>query len=136
MTPDILTFFSNVPHYRPEVLDIAFTKLQFLTIDITNLNEMSSDHNLILVRISDSLISLCSLLPINWKKFSALLKKQIQLQNHDINTTQDIDDAIELFISNITSTLDNNSTINNHKNDNFKTPYEIVCEIIKKNRLY
>lgn len=53
LAPDTPTHFPSSNKYRPDVLDIAI-------IQITNLNELSSDHNPILLELSDSPIKTSS----------------------------------------------------------------------------
>jgi len=70
------THFPGTWHHRPDVLDIALVKLPLQTTQITNLSELSSDHNPILLQISDSAIT--STLPannfkINWNKFETTI---------------------------------------------------------------
>lgn len=57
IAPDTPTYFSNTLKNRPDVLDNTITKLPFQSIEITNLNQLSSYHNPIIFTISDSPIS-------------------------------------------------------------------------------
>lgn len=58
------THFPEHSGHRPDVLDIAMVKLPHHYTEVLNLNELSSDHNPILLNISDSTISSTSpLLP-------------------------------------------------------------------------
>lgn len=83
IAPDTPTHFPNSNKYRPDVLDIAIVRTSLL-IQITNLNELSSDHNPILLELSDSPIKTSppSLnLSINWKNSITFLvqKKTVSI---------------------------------------------------------
>lgn len=69
--PDSPTYFPNVTGHHPDVLDVALIILPNQTIFTTNINDLSSDHNPVLLQISDSPISVFPPQPthrINWKK--------------------------------------------------------------------
>lgn len=138
LSPDSPTFFPSIPHHRPDVLDIALVKLPSQSIQITNLNELSSDHNPLLLNITDSPISSNPPIPsrrINWKKFTTLLDQQFQTQNPTINTKQEIDEAIDFLTSKTLSTLEKSSSTITRKKTNLTLPPEIAYEITEKNRI-
>ncbi|CAI6366272.1 unnamed protein product [Macrosiphum euphorbiae] len=51
--PSSPTHFPNNPVHRPDILDVALHKLPLHLVEVFNLNELSSDHNPILLVISD-----------------------------------------------------------------------------------
>lgn len=55
--PITLTHFPGHPGYRPDVLDVTLIKLPHYYTEVFNLNDLSSDHNPILINISNSPIS-------------------------------------------------------------------------------
>lgn len=137
IAPDSPTFYPTIPHHKPDILDIALTRLPGQSIDITNLNELSSDHNPILLCIADSPISAsppASTKRINWKKFTSEINQLNESPTPNLKTKQDIDKAIASLNSNIHSAI-LNSTYTIKKSNQFKLPPEILLEIAEKNRL-
>lgn len=53
-TKYLIPILLQIPDQKPDVLDIALVKLPQLLTEIYNLNDLSSDHNPILLQISDS----------------------------------------------------------------------------------
>jgi len=137
IAPDTPTHFPNSNKYRPDVLDIAIVRTSLL-IQITNLNELSSDHNPILLELSDSPIKTSPpspILSINWKKFYHILSAEKDSVNPSTNTKQSIDSTIQNFTNSIQSALDNSSYVRNSKKHHTVIPTEIQLEICAKNRL-
>lgn len=138
IAPDTPTHFPNNPHHRPDVLDIALAKLPSQSIQISNLSELSSDHNPIHLHISDSPITV-SPLPrtfiINWKKFENKIAQYFTTANPQVTNTQEIDAAIAHLTNSIKETIRNSSTQNSRKSTQNKLPLEITNEIKTKNIL-
>jgi len=70
--PDSPTHHSFNPLHRPEILDIAIVNLPHREYILTNHNELTSDHNPIVLTISESPISTtppASKKRVNWVKF-------------------------------------------------------------------
>jgi len=57
MAPDTLTHFPSFRFHRLDVLDIALVRLPQQSVELSNTNDLSSDHNPILLQISDSPIT-------------------------------------------------------------------------------
>jgi hypothetical protein len=137
VAPVTPTFYPNNHNHRPDVLDIALVKLPQLLTEVYNLNDLSSDHNPILLHISDSPVKTfppASTLKVNWIKVRLELEQKFKNLNLKMNTTHSIDEAISLFTSKIQSAVQNNTFLNQSKNP-FKLPPEIAQEISAKNRL-
>lgn len=52
VAPDTPTHFPVIHHHITDVLDIAILRTNNLQYDLQNLNQLSSDHNPILIEIS------------------------------------------------------------------------------------
>jgi len=138
ISPDSPTHFPSAVGHRPDVLDIALIRLPHQLTEISNLNELSSDHNPILLTITDSPITTTPPLAkrrVNWKTFTPTLEKQITSIDLPINTSNNIDKAIEYLSTNIQSSVESSSFDLSTRFNKFKLPTEIVQEIKTKNRL-
>jgi len=136
--PETPTFFPTVKGHRPDVLDIALTRLPQLSCDVTNLNELSSDHNPVLLTLSDSPItssppqtSRC----VNWSKYKAIVDSLPPSTNQPIRTPRDIDAALDRFTASIATAVNDSIYIKNNRTFKNALPPEIVKEIETKNRL-
>jgi hypothetical protein len=119
------------------VLDIAIVRTH-LIVHITNLIELSSDHNPILLEFTDSPITDSPPTPntqIDWNKFYHTLNAEKSNKNLLTNTTQNIDNSIQIFTNSIQSAHDNSSYIRNKNNSRPAIPPEIQQEINAKNRI-
>lgn len=73
------------PGHRPDVLDVVLIKLPHYYTEVLNINELSSDHNPILLKISDAPILSAPYQPprhINWSKFSLTLNTVLEKPSH------------------------------------------------------
>jgi hypothetical protein len=136
--PDSPTFYPAVMGHRPDVLDIALIRLPQLSYNIKNINDLSSDHNPVLLTLSDSPItssppqnSRC----VNWSKYIAIIDSLSQPSIQPIRTSQDIDAALNLFTANITTAVNNSTYTRNNRTFKSDLPPEIAKEIEIKNRL-
>lgn len=132
------TNFLGYSDYRRDVLDVTLVKLPHHYTNIQNLNDLSSDHNPVLLTISDS--SIFSSLPtaarrINWLKFTTKLNKLITEKLSFIDIADQLEDVLRSFTINTqtaitasTFLLPTTRRINN-------IPVEILHEIQLKNRL-
>ncbi|CAI6364321.1 unnamed protein product [Macrosiphum euphorbiae] len=107
-----------------------------MQFDIENLNELSSDHNPILLNVYNQSFPqpFKTITLINWKNFSVNLHESITNPNPLINTTTDLDQAAIEIAELFKSALSVNSTTricNPHKD----LPQAIKIEITKKKRL-
>jgi len=96
--PDTPKFFPAVVGHRPDVLNVALIHFPQLSCDVTNLNKFSSNHNPVLLTLSDSPItssppqtSRC----INWTKYMAKIGSYSPSTNPPIRTARDIDVALD-----------------------------------------
>lgn len=85
----IPTHFLGHPGHRPDVLGVTLVKLPHYYTNIQNLNDLSSDHNPILLSISDTPISSSppsTTRRINWSKYTTKLNDLITEKLPPINT--------------------------------------------------
>jgi len=136
--PDTPTFFPTVVGHRPDVLDIALIRLPQLSCDVTNLNELSFDHNPVLLTLSDSPItssppqtSRC----VNWTKYMAKIGSYYLSTNPPIRTARDIDVALDHLSTIIVTALNDGTYIRNNRTFKNALPPEIIEEIETKNCL-
>ena len=137
LAPTTPTYYPYDQHFRPDVLDIALTRIP-LPIQVTNLNQLSSDHNPILLEIIGTPIASSpptNIRYINWYKYTALLSNQPTNVNPPTNSTSEIDQAIELFTTTINSAILSSSFEPKKRGNSNILPPEIVHEIRLKNRL-
>lgn len=110
--PDSPTHHSYNPLHQPEVLDIALINIKNRDYIITNHNELSSDHNPVVLSISDSPIKTSPPIPrkrVNWKRFEEDLKINLPKPNFDLKNHSDIDKEITTLTTTIQSALEKNS---------------------------
>jgi len=115
--PSSPTFFPAIAGHRPDVLDIALIRLPQLSYDLTNLNELSSDHNPVLLTMSDSPIT--SLPPqtsrcINWTKYMAIIDSPSTKQ--PIRTPRDIVAALDRLSTSIMTAVNDSTYIKKKQN--------------------
>jgi hypothetical protein len=137
MAPTTPTYYPYTQRYRPDVLDIALVKLP-MSVQITNMCELSSDHNPILLEVHSSPIS-SSPPPtkkfINWKKFTSILTDSKYEINPKTNNKSEIDSAINSLTINIQSAIESSSYSQNKQKSYKSIPDEILQEINEKNIL-
>lgn len=132
IAPDTPTRFSTISHYRPDVLDISITKLLQQTIEVINLNQLSFDHNPILLTTTNSHNNNSPSqvnLRVNWKKFSFQISYHMQNITPLADSTINIDTGLIDFTHSIRSAV-NNSVYKKPTNHNSYSFYpEISLEI-------
>lgn len=103
---DSPTHYPYIPTHRPDVLDIFLLDTPNLDYSITNLCDLSSDHNPQLLTLTSQL-SQCgppdARKRINWRKFQTELTPHIQ--NTRISTISDINKNIDQLTKAIQSVL-------------------------------
>lgn len=131
------THHSYNPLHRPEILDIALVNLFHGEYVLTNHNKLTSDHNPIVMTISDSPITSrppAAKKKINWKKF----EQEIILTPTNLSsnlTLIDIDNEISSITTTIQSAIEKcSSSINPTQIKDSLTP-EIHLEINTKRAL-
>jgi len=127
--------FPAIAGHKPDVLDIALIRLPQLSHELVNLNELSSDHNPVLIILSDSPItssppitSIC----INWSKYMATIDCLSPPVKPPIRTSQDIGEALAHLNTSIVNGAHVSSYIKNNRTYKNALPTEIVEEIISK----
>jgi len=136
LVPDTPTFFPAVPGHRPDVIDITLLKLPQLQIETLNISDLSSNHNPVLLTISNSSISTTPPINnkfINWTGYASTLEKSIHI-NQPTSTTDEIDAAIDLLTQNITQATETNSHLMKNKPSYNNILQEVRDEITSKNR--
>ncbi|KAL4143249.1 hypothetical protein QTP88_005604 [Uroleucon formosanum] len=137
MAPSTPTYHPYNNSFRPDVLDIALIKIP-MSVEITNINDLSSDHNPILLEVHSTPIA--SYPPsakrfINWRKYADLLAKQVTDMNPCTTALYDIDQAIEKFSTTIHAAIGQNSSAMKPRRATMVLPSFIIDEIKAKNRL-
>jgi Reverse transcriptase (RNA-dependent DNA polymerase)/Endonuclease-reverse transcriptase len=139
IAPDSPTYFPNARKNRPDVLDIAITKLPHQTIEVTNLNQLSSDHNPILLIISESPITTSppqNHLRVNWRKFeNELTRITHNSKTVPCNNKTNIDLALNNFTQSIITAVNTSTYTKSTRPNGLNIPKEIAQEIAQKNRL-
>ncbi|KAL4130642.1 hypothetical protein QTP88_008059 [Uroleucon formosanum] len=135
--PSSPTHFPANPVHRPDILDVALHKLPLHLVEVFNLNELSSDHNPILLTTSDSPVT--ALPPhtcrtINWLKYANTLEKSTLNLNVQTDTLGKIDTAFQYLSNTIASTVESCSYVPTSRH-NHQIPNEILVEIASKNRI-
>lgn len=135
--PDQFTFF---PSHRPNMLDIALTKLPYRQIFSNSINDFSSDHNPVLLTIITSTVPTLPPPPntrVKWNNFTNLLLDQsATCIAPPTNTTDNIDIAIITLTNYIHAAINGTKYLINNKNHHRNPlPLEISNEISIKNRL-
>jgi hypothetical protein len=135
--PDTPTNFTGCAHHRLYVLDIVLAKLPSQFIQITNLSELSSDHNPILLHINDSLIANSppqNNFWINWKKFVSTFEKYFPLANPQIHNMEKSRQGSPTFSKNVHTAVAKNSSPVIRPSHLIIIPDEIASEIPIKRR--
>lgn len=135
---DSSTHHSFNPHHSPEVLDIALINLQSHDYTITNYNELSSDHNPLVLSISDSPIKTSP--PkfnkrINGKKFEEYIKNNLPKSNGFLKNITYINKEIFTLTTITQTAMDKNSYTVNHELSKDPLSPDILLEITTKRHL-
>lgn len=136
--PTTPTHYPDQTNYRPDVLDITIMKNINLPFDFDNLNDLSSDHNPIVINLqgrSRSSYIPSTKLVTNWNRFAVNLHTIITNPNPTISTRSDVDLAVENLTSKILSCLEANTKTVQIKPPQLQLPLNIQQEINKKRRL-
>jgi Reverse transcriptase (RNA-dependent DNA polymerase)/Endonuclease-reverse transcriptase len=135
--PDTPTHFPDNHRHNPDVLDVAILKLTNFQFQITNLNELSSDHNPILLDINPFSPRMFpnnnKKVIINWKRFSNHLFDSISNPNPIITSKTQLDSAAKDLAIHFQNAIKNNSlTIDTESRE---LPINIQIALAKKRRL-
>eukprot|EP00102_Acyrthosiphon_pisum_P027246 XP_016664456.1 PREDICTED: RNA-directed DNA polymerase from mobile element jockey-like [Acyrthosiphon pisum] len=143
-TPQATTIFKITAMFYISVRVETFkksdqtTKLPNLSISSTSLNELSSDHNPVLLQINNSPITSSPPTPpkrINWNKYTNTLDTLSKGKLPPINTRDDINHAIASLTSKAKEALESSKyEVNNKLFYRDRLPPEIINEIKVKNR--
>jgi hypothetical protein len=131
------THFPTNSRYRPDIIDLALVRLPYAT-QINNLNELSSDHNPILLEILYTPISLSPPTTnrfMNWTKYKTILTNLPNINRQPTNDSQSINLAIDCLTKNIQHAIEASVFTPKTKNSSFLLPNYIKTEITDKNRL-
>ncbi|CAI6368935.1 unnamed protein product [Macrosiphum euphorbiae] len=132
--PSSPTHFPTNARYRPDILDIALVRLPYPT-QIDNLNELSSDHNPILL---ETLCTPVSSSPpttnrfINWTKYKTILSNLPNPTERPTTNSESIDLAIDTLTKNIQHAIEASVFTPKHKNSSFLLPDYIKLVITVK----
>lgn len=134
----LLTHFPGHPGHRPDVLDVALIQFPHQYTEVLNLNVLSSDHNPVLLIVSDSPIlhsSPSSSQHINWSKFSTHLNKFIQENCTFISILSQIEESLKSFTESTQAAIETSLFTKSTTNRKNNIPKKIIHEIKTKNRL-
>ncbi|CAI6373173.1 unnamed protein product [Macrosiphum euphorbiae] len=135
--PDSPTHHSYNPQHRPEILDIALANLPYSELTLTNHNKLTSDHNPIVMIISDSPITSdppAAKKRINWQKFKQVLLRNYPKKIINLKNPTEIDNEVLLITSSIQSAMTECSYTTNQTQVSEPLPPRILQEItIKRN---
>lgn len=135
--PSSPTHFPTHARHRPDILDIALVRIPYAT-HIDNLNELSSDHNPILL---EALCTPISSSPptsnrfINWTKYKTILTNLPYSPALQTNDKPSIDLEIDCLTKNLQHAIEASVFTPKLKNSSFILPDYIKLEITDKNRL-
>lgn len=127
------THYPFIATHRPNILDIALINLPPHNYTLSNINDLSSDHNPQIIGLNSSPITNgppYSRKIINWKKFEHEITHH--LKNKRINSIHDIDQAIDKLTSSIQAVLEKCSHIPNTPKIANPISGEIALEIETK----
>ncbi|CAI6356685.1 unnamed protein product [Macrosiphum euphorbiae] len=106
---DSPTHYSYNSLHRPEILDIALVNLPHREYFLTNHNELTSDHNPIVMTISDFPITInppAARKRINWKKFDQELSLKSPKLTTKLSSPTEIDNEVDSFTTLIQSSTE------------------------------
>lgn len=136
--PDSPTHYSYNSLHRPEILDIALVNLPHREYVLTNHNELTSDHNPIVMTISDSPITTsppAARKRINWKKFEHEILLNSPKLTTKLASPTEIDNEVDSLTTLIQSSTENSSyLIHKHQIREPLSP-DILLEIDTKRHL-
>jgi len=108
--PDSPTHYSYDSLHRPEIMDIAFVNLPHREYFLTNHNELTSDHNpIIVMTISDSHITInpqAARKRINWKKCEQELSLKSPKLTTKLSNPTEIYNEVDSFTTLIQSSTE------------------------------
>lgn len=132
------THYPDNHAHRPDVLDIAILNHLSVPFQISNINNLSSDHNPILLELQGN--SYVSPWPqiknfINWNKFATDVHQAIETPNPSISNIVELDHAVENFTNILKSALTKNTRETRVQSNQHHLPSTILEQIEKKKRL-
>ncbi|CAI6364669.1 unnamed protein product [Macrosiphum euphorbiae] len=136
--PDSPTHYSYNSLHRPDILDIALVNLHHREYVLTNHNELTSDHNPIVMTISDSPITInppAARKRINWKKFEQELSLKSPKLTTKLSNPTEIDNEVDSFTTLIKSTIEKCSYLINKPQTREPLSPDILLEIATKRNL-
>lgn len=138
--PTAPTFYPASQH-RPDVLDIAIPMNVTKSISINALQELSSDHNPVLISYGDEAVEIDVEPKLNtkktdWKLFRTLMDRRLTDASPPINTSEDIDRCTKELTEGITDALmASTPTAKPRRNGEFDLPLHITKSIQAKNKV-
>lgn len=136
MAPSTPTYYPYNCFHKPDVLDIALVNLP-ISVQVTNLNEISSDHNPVVLEMLEYLTPISaspssSNTQINWFKFAEILKTSTIEVNPSMLNSSEIDTAIGILTTNVKSAIESSTHIQTGRKPTKPLPKEILDEIFAK----
>lgn len=134
------TYYSTSQH-RPDVLDITLLMNTTRSVALNVLQELSSDHNPVVISYGDEVIEVdveprLNLRKTDWVRFRAQMDHDIADDSPLINTRADIDRYLAMLTDCITSALSQSTPpAKASRNADFDLPMHIVKSIQAKNKV-
>mgnify|MGYP000185625789 CR=1 FL=1 len=124
--PDTPTHFPWNENHHPDVLDICIMKAKVVITEFSTFNALDSDHLPILIHISSTFIKT----PIRTHKIAITDWEAINQELHQtipgnppIHSKEDIESAIQLITTTISTTYQNNTTLKDPQNKLLVPPH-------------
>ncbi|KAE9545564.1 hypothetical protein AGLY_001107 [Aphis glycines] len=136
--PDSPTQHSFNPLHIPEILDIAIVNIPHREYILTNHNDLTSDHNPIVITISDSPISTtppAAKKRVNWAKFERDVAQKLPKLNAKLSSLVEIDNEVISTTKLIQSSIDNCSYFTNQNHIYEPLSPDILLKITTKKSL-
>ncbi|CAI6363267.1 unnamed protein product [Macrosiphum euphorbiae] len=136
--PDSPTHYSYNSLHRPEILDIVLVNLPHREYVLTHHNELTSDHNSIVMTIIDSPITInppTARKRINWKQFEQELSLKSPKLTTKLSNPTKIDNEVDSFTTLIQSSTENCSYLINKPRTREALSLDILLEIATKRNL-
>jgi hypothetical protein len=134
IAPDTPTHYPDIHSHSPDVLDIALLQTCNLQFTLQNLNDLSSDHNPVLLDVHTNSYRIRPTINrtlTNWNRFGVKLHEAIKNPNPLLATTSQIDSAVENITTQFQEAISATSTsiiIDPHKD----LPMDIKNALAKK----
>lgn len=140
ISPNGPTYWPQHENRHPDILDFFLSTLpRTMKFSINNLNDLSSDHTPVLLKLNESpelnlIHPSLSQGPVNWKEFSEIMQNTTNL-NISLKSKIDIENAAQDLVTSVQSAVHNASyPTSKHQSNNHTLPLYIKTLISDKRR--